>query len=40
MYNAKQTKTIIYRSINKNIIKDSLNSTWVFENLEEKRLKL
>lgn len=33
MYNAKQTKnpkTCIYRSINKDTIKDSLYSTWVF----------
>lgn len=40
MYNAKQTKTIIYRSINKNIVKDSLYSTWVFANLEKKRLEV
>lgn len=39
----KNTKTFIYRSINKDIIKDSLYSTWVFAYLGKwgkKRLKL
>lgn len=31
----KKTKTFIYRSINKKLIKDSLYSTWVFAYLEK-----